>query len=411
MKNFFKRFFVFLTLPALAAGICFTFCGWQKVLPRGTAINGADVGGLTPRQAVQLVREAIISDLKGRELCICSREHVYSYSYPEISFKDNANAVARGIVRAGNYTVDASWYLNGLDAVVSAICAAEYRQLREPEAYFNAGEGEAFYYCEGQDGVSSDGDKLRRDILSSLQNRRYGGDFDKVDVSTETHKMKGDMAKLKQKTARLSAYTTYFDCGNSPRVSNIRLAGEKISGCVLAPGGRFSFNSRVGPRTMKNGFQRAKIIEDGRFVYGVGGGVCQVSTTLYNAALLAGLKVTEYHPHSLAVSYVSPSRDAMVSGSYSDMKFCNTTGCPVYIRVLTGLYYVRCEIYGLSDGAEYSLQSVVTGEEDGGVESECYLTSTRGGESHTRLIRRDKYLPAKKDGAAKESGQTAGSAA
>ena len=100
--------------------------------------------------------------------------------------------------------MDASWYLNGLDAVVSAICAAEYRQLREPEAYFNAGEGEAFYYCEGQDGVSSDGDKLRRDILSSLQNRRYGGDFDKVDVSTETHKMKGDMAKLKQKTVRLS---------------------------------------------------------------------------------------------------------------------------------------------------------------------------------------------------------------
>ena len=146
-------------------------------------------------------------------------------------------------------------------------------------------------------------------------------------------------------------------------------------------------------------------------MYGVGGGVCQVSTTLYNAALLAGLKVTEYHPHSLAVSYVSPSRDAMVSGSYSDMKFCNTTDCPVYIRVLTGLYYVRCEIYGLSDGAEYSLQSVVTGEEDGGVESECYLTSMRGGESHTRLIRRDKYLPAKKDGAAKESGQTAGSAA
>ena len=158
----------------------------------------------------------------------------------------------------------------------------------------------------------------------------------------------------------------------------------------------------MGARTEANGFKKAKIIEDGRFVYGTGGGVCQASTTLYNAALLAGLKVTEYHPHSLSVNYVRPSRDAMVSGSYSDLKFCNTTNCPVYIRVLTGLYYVRCEMYGLSDGAKYSLSSVVTGEEGGTVESECYLTVTRGESSYTKLLRKDRYLPAKKSADAAE---------
>ena len=388
-------------MPALAAGI-FIFCGFAKKLPRGTFINGVDVGGMTRPQAVALVRDDILSDLDSRSLKIISGKGEYAFSYPEISFKDDVKKVAESVRRAGEYSISLSWYLNGLDAVVSGICAAESEEVREPRATFNGGDGEPFLYEEGKDGALPDAGKLKRDILSSLKNRVYGGDFAEVTLSVKKVAPSQDMAGLKQKTARLSAYTTYFDCENPPRVSNIKLAGEKISGCVLSPGESFSFNSRVGARTEANGFKKAKIIEDGRFVYGTGGGVCQVSTTLYNAALLAGLKVTEYHPHSLSVNYVRPSRDAMVSGSYSDLKFCNTTNCPVYIRVLTGLYYVRCEMYGLSDGAKYSLSSVVTGEEGGTVESECYLTVTRGESSYTKLLRKDRYLPAKKSADAEE---------
>ena len=388
-------------MPALAAGI-FIFCGFAKKLPRGTFINGVDVGGMTRPQAVALVRDDILSDLDSRSLKIISGKGEYAFSYPEISFKDDVKKVAESVRRAGEYSISLSWYLNGLDSVVSGICAAESEEVREPRATFNGGDGEPFLYEEGKDGALPDAGKLKRDILSSLKNRVYGGDFAEVALSVKKVAPSQDMAGLKQKTARLSVYTTYLDCENTPRVSNIKLAGEKISGCVLSPGESFSFNSRVGARTEANGFKKAKIIEDGRFVYGTGGGVCQVSTTLYNAALLAGLKVTEYHPHSLSVNYVRPSRDAMVSGSYSDLKFCNTTNCPVYIRVLTGLYYVRCEMYGLSDGAKYSLSSVVTGEEGGTVESECYLTVTRGESSYTKLLRKDRYLPAKKSADAAE---------
>ena len=401
MNGILKKLSVLLLLPALAAGI-FIFCGFAKKLPRGTFINGVDVGGMTRPQAVALVRDDILSDLDSRSLKIISGKGEYAFSYPEISFKDDVKKVAEGVRRAGEYSISLSWYLNGLDAVVSGICAAESEEVREPRATFNGGDGEPFLYEEGKDGALPDAGKLKRDILSSLKNRVYGGDFAEVTLSVKKVAPSQDMAGLKQKTARLSAYTTYFVCENTPRVSNIKLAGEKISGCVLSPGESFSFNSRVGARTEANGFKKAKIIEDGRFVYGTGGGVCQVSTTLYNAALLAGLKVTEYHPHSLSVNYVRPSRDAMVSGSYSDLKFCNTTNCPVYIRVLTGLYYVRCEMYGLSDGAKYSLSSVVTGEEGGTVESECYLTVTRGESSYTKLLRKDRYLPAKKSADAAE---------
>lgn len=397
MKLFFKRLvFIISVVPALAAGI-FVFGGWAKKLPRGTEVNGVDVGGMPLSCAAACVREDILRDLKGRRLEVRCGDNVYAFSYPEISFKDNVASVISSVRKAGQYHAEVKYYLNGLDAVVSGICAAEFREIQEPQAYFNGGSGQPFYYEDGQSGAVADDKKLRRDMLSSLENRAFGEEFAPVKLAIKVTPPKDSLAALKKRTVRLSSYTTYFDGGNAPRVSNIKLAGGKISGCVLGAGQGFSFNARVGARTEKNGFMRAKIIEDGRFVYGTGGGVCQVSTTLYNAALLAGLKVTEYHPHSLAVSYVSPSRDAMVSGTYSDLKFTNTTGSPVYIRVLTGADYIRCEVYGLYGGAEYSLDSVVVGGEEGALESECYLNITRGGVTERRLLRKDKYLPAKTD--------------
>lgn len=393
MKNCLKKIlYVSIAVPALMAG---TFaCGGAGRLPRGTLIQGVNVGGLLPAQAVQVVREAIRADLKPRSLNISAPCGDYCFRYPEISFRDDLNSVVGGIKRTGEYGCAVHYYLNGFNDVVSGICDAQFRQAQPPYAQFNGGEGEAFEYFEGAAGAVADEGALRRDILASLSSRTFGGEFAPVAVNVKKVHAEISMEQVRENTARLSVFTTYFDCENSPRVSNIRLAGDKISGTVLEPGESFSFNGTVGPRTVKNGFKNAKVIENGRFVCGIGGGVCQVSTTLYNAALLAGLRVTEYHPHSLAVSYVKPSRDAMVSGEYCDLKFCNTTDCPVYIRVLTGLYYTRCEIYGKSDGVEYSLESVLLGEENGGVQSECYmLASSDRGTSRT-LLRRDRYKPA-----------------
>ena len=98
----------------------------------------------------------------------------------------------------------------------------------------------------------------------------------------------------------LSSYTTYFNAEEKNRVQNVTIAAGLISGVTIQPYGEFSFNQTVGRRTQEAGFRQAKIIVNGEYVQGVGGGVCQVSTTLYNAALKSGLTVTEYHPHPLA---------------------------------------------------------------------------------------------------------------
>lgn len=144
----------------------------------------------------------------------------------------------------------------------------------------------------------------------------------------------------------IARFSTYYGDSKQNRKDNIALASRKIDGVVLYPEDEFSFNDMVGKRTAENGFKTAYVIKDGDFVEGIGGGVCQVSSTLYNCALLADLAITCVRAHSLPVSYVAPSFDAMVS-SASDLRFVNTLSSPVTIRMSTDGKYVRAEIYGI----------------------------------------------------------------
>ncbi|AET67087.1 putative vancomycin resistance protein [Desulfosporosinus orientis DSM 765] len=123
----------------------------------------------------------------------------------------------------------------------------------------------------------------------------------------------------------IAQYTTKFDPTLINRTENIRLAARVLDGKLLSPGERFSFNESVGQRTANAGYKEAMIIEGDVFTPGLGGGVCQVSSTLYNAVLLANLDIIERHPHSLPISYVPPGRDATVAYPSLDFKFKNNT--------------------------------------------------------------------------------------
>ncbi len=144
----------------------------------------------------------------------------------------------------------------------------------------------------------------------------------------------------------IAHFSTYYGDSKQNRKDNVALAARKIDGLVLYPEDEFSFNDVVGKRTIENGFKTAYVIQDGDFVEGVGGGVCQVSSTLYNCALLANLAITCVRAHSLPVSYVAPSFDAMVS-SASDLRFVNTLCAPVTLRMSANGKYLRAEIYGI----------------------------------------------------------------
>lgn len=161
-----------------------------------------------------------------------------------------------------------------------------------------------------------------------------------------------------------SRFSTSFSSSTADRAHNITLAMSRINGRTLMPGESFSFNKTVGRRTEENGFRRAKIIVGGQYTDGVGGGVCQASTTLYNAALLAGMKVTAVSRHSLVPSYVDPSFDAMVNGSGSDLKFVNAGEDPVFIRAVATNGKATAEFYSSELPYKVQLKSVTvkTGE-------------------------------------------------
>lgn len=211
---------------------------------------------------------------------------------------------------------------------------------------------------------------------------------------------------------RLASYTTYFNAEDKDRSENIAIAAELIDGIILQAYGEFSFNQTVGRRTQEAGFKQAKIIVKGEYVLGVGGGVCQVSTTLYNAALLTGLTVTEFHPHSLRVGYVPPSRDAMVS-SQSDLKLYNPYDYPVLLQAKTFEGGITVRFLGEGRIDRYAVSSVVLGEipppppviktgdreeilrsPRNGTKSEAYLERYHGEQLLSRKrLRTDEYLP------------------
>lgn len=129
----------------------------------------------------------------------------------------------------------------------------------------------------------------------------------------------------------VSEYATALKGRKSSQVHNALLAARHLNGAIVAPGEEFSFNRRVGLWNVENGYVKAPVSFEGSFGEAVGGGVCQTSTTLYNAVLLAGLPVVERHPHAVAPPYVPPGRDAAVAQRALDLRFRNTLAGPIVI--------------------------------------------------------------------------------
>ncbi|ADG83197.1 VanW family protein [Thermincola potens] len=139
--------------------------------------------------------------------------------------------------------------------------------------------------------------------------------------------------QLKDVRDDLAVAVTGFDAADKNRRANIILAAESINNSLVKPGETFSFNYTVGQRTVQRGYKNAKVISNSNLTDGIGGGVCQVSTTLYRAVLMAGLHIVERHPHSLPPDYVPIGQDAAVADGQLDLKFKNNTAFPVLIAV------------------------------------------------------------------------------
>lgn len=165
-------------------------------------------------------------------------------------------------------------------------------------------------------------------------------------TESKTESKTENKAENKETPDVLGEFKTYYGDSSSARSTNIETAAKKIDGTKLQPGEEFSCHDKLAPFTKENGYEEAGAFEQGKIVTSVGGGVCQISTTLYNAVLLAELKVTFRAAHSMTVSYVELSRDAAIAGEDKDLKFVNNLENPVTIRAITQDGYLTFRIEG-----------------------------------------------------------------
>ena len=153
----------------------------------------------------------------------------------------------------------------------------------------------------------------------------------------------------------LGTFSTTYSMANSNRVNNLELAAEKINGTIILPDETFSYNKVVGQRTIAAGYKEAAVYSGGRVVDGIGGGICQISSTLYNAAIYANLEITERSNHMFFTSYVEVGRDATVSWGSVDFCFKNTRKYPIKIVSTVKNGVVTCQIYGMKEEVEYEI--------------------------------------------------------
>ena len=150
----------------------------------------------------------------------------------------------------------------------------------------------------------------------------------------------------------LATFQTKYDKYNTNRSNNLEIAARNINGTILYPDDEFSYNGVVGERTVKNGFKEVHVFEGGRVVDGLGGGICQVSSTLYNSVLLSNLQVTQRAAHMMHTGYVDPGRDATVVYGSVDFKFKNNRKTPVKIETTVKNGICTATIYGMKEENE-----------------------------------------------------------
>lgn len=265
------------------------------------------------------------------------------------------------------------------------------------------------------DGKAVDADALYKQLHEKLGKRVET----QIDVQSAPVQPGITTAQLQSQTQLIGACTTGLTL-DAVRNKNISLAAAAVSGAVIAPGYEFSFNTLTGERTEDKGYSMALAISAGKLVDEIGGGVCQVSTTIYDAALLAGLEVVERHPHTWPMYYVKAGMDAMVDyGNRKDLRLKNNMNVPVYliVRVDEAKRMITAEFYGLPSPDAITVEQrdyeVITPDkpieqrndsksigwskvlvpERKGYKVSVFRVFTSGGDSRQELLYNDYYPP------------------
>ena len=342
---------------------------------KNTRINGIDVGGMSVAEAENVVLTDMLNNKNDVEIVLNCKGKTWTIAGNEFEVKNN---IKNEIEQIAKYEQEGNIFKkrekakeieeNGKDFNVSYTCVlsnledkindviSEIEVDENPAKLVFLPEDEnVFSVVEGSGSVKVKKDELMQKIDSELS-------FSKkieLEVPIFETKTEVNVEQLKNSVGKRSEFKTSYEKSSKERKNNIKRALNSFNGLIVQPGQTISFNKITGERSVENGYQNAHVIVDGAYVDGVGGGVCQASTTLYNALLLADIDVLNVNHHTLPANYVALSLDAMVSGDYSDLVFQNNFDSPIYIKTICDDKFATVEIYGqkLEDGEEIKLKS------------------------------------------------------
>lgn len=349
----------------------------NKIWP-GTFIYNTDISNLNKDEFLTEVHN-IENKLKSNELKVFINNKEYSISYENLISKYNNEKLYFDIIENQNNRNKFSKFIsiitkkeksynlyvnideNKFSDLKEEISNDINVECTEPKVII---DGEKISYKEGKNGYKLDEDTLYNDIKNDISEKNLIEEDIKVDAKLLIDKPKISINDLKKVNHKISTYTTTYGSGNS-RGSNVENAANKIDDLLLMPGDEFSYEKAVGPVIDSNGYKYAPVISNGKLVNGIGGGVCQVSSTLYNTQLKAGILPTERKNHSKPVSYVPRGLDATLASGIIDYKFKNPYDYPLVINTIAKNGNLTIEIWSNKDalkGIEYDPVSYTSGK-------------------------------------------------
>lgn len=346
----------------------------SNVIHNGTMINGVNVGGLESIEAEQLIYDVFKE--KSEDFSLKINYNDKSWEFDKDDFKvnseihtiieeaqkrnallddyDESKQTIDSMTKEGNsINVAFNYIFVGLDEKIEDIIKEIEIEPVDSQIIFNANNKKCFEITKDKNGLRVNKEQLYHDINEQFVKSN------KIEVDIVTIEELPQVTEQDNinKTQLISTYTTYVSDSTGNRKSNVKKALQYFNGFVVEPNMEVSFNKVTGPHTESNGYKVATVIYNGQFVDGVGGGICQASTTLYNALLLADVEILEVHKHTLPVKYVPLAMDAMVSEYVADLKFVNTLDTPLYITTNCNSESVTVNIYGTQIDYEVKTRS------------------------------------------------------
>ena len=337
----------------------------KTVIRDGVYIGGIDVGGMTAEEATSAV-DAYVSGLQEEWITLVGPKNTLRYQLKNLGLSAKTDVAVQEAIAIGNsgslikrykslqdlkqddYVVDMGLQI---DKQMTANKIYGKRSKIDIKAINNGlkKENGQFIYVSGQQGNEVD-------IVTAVKelNEYIGTEWElaavenaKFTLTSVVSQPQGTKEQLSVVKDLIGSFTTSYRTSASGRVKNVENGAAKINGSILYPGEEFSVYEVVSPFTEENGYALAGAYSNGETVESMGGGICQVSTTLYNAVLNAELQITKRYNHSMIVTYVDPAADAAIAGTYKDLKFKNNYDFPIYIEGVCKNKSITFNIYGV----------------------------------------------------------------